>query len=127
MLDFDVTRRDMAMIYMSPDPYFEAFDEQLNLQHVNLTKHNTAGLELYESSGQVFLQLMKPSTAAAKISNWRAQIRGAWLRKIGNTIISSVDDASLTLKALVKSGAHTGTLLFHTQRYGLIYLVMVCL
>ena len=62
MLDFDVTRRDMAMIYMSPDPYFEAFEEQLNLQHVNLTKHTTAGLELCESFGRVFLQSMKPGT-----------------------------------------------------------------
>ena len=55
MLDFNVTRSDMATIYMSPDPYFEAFEEQLNLQHVNLTKHATAGLELYESSGRVYL------------------------------------------------------------------------
>jgi hypothetical protein len=67
MLDFDVTRRDMAMVYMSPDPYFEAFEEKLNVQHVNLKKHNTPGLELYESSGRVFLRSMKPGTAAAKI------------------------------------------------------------
>ena len=112
MLDFDVTRRDMAMIYMSPDPYFDAFEEQLNLQHVNLTKHTTAGLELYESSGRVFLQSMKPSTAAAKIPDWQAQLRGAWLMKVSGTIISSVDNVSLALKALVDSGAHTVTLLF---------------
>ncbi len=55
MFDFDVTRRDMEMIYMSPDPYFEAFEEELNVQHVNLNTHHTAGFELYESSGRVFL------------------------------------------------------------------------
>ena len=70
MLDFYVTRRDMAMIYMSPDPYFEAFEEKLNVQHVNLKKHHTAGLELYESLGRVFLRSMKPITAAAKIPDW---------------------------------------------------------
>ena len=90
MLDFDVTRRDMEMIYMSPDPYFEAFEERLNVQHVNLTKHHTAGLELYESSGRVFLQSITPSTAAAKIPDWRTRIRGVWLIKISDTIISSV-------------------------------------
>ena len=52
---------------MSPDPYFEAFEEKLNVQRVNLKKHHTAGLELYESSGRVFLRSMKPGTAAAKI------------------------------------------------------------
>ena len=74
MLDFDITRRDMATIYMSPDPYFEAFEEQLNLQHGTLTKHATAGLELYESSGRVYLKSMKPSTAAAKIPTWRSRL-----------------------------------------------------
>jgi hypothetical protein len=105
MLDFDITRSDMAMIYMSPDPYFEAFEKHLNLQHVTLTKDATASLELYESSGRVHLQSMKPSTAAAKIPNWRSRLRGAWLIKIGNTIIFLVDDVSLALWALVDSGA----------------------
>ncbi len=57
MLDFDMTRRDMAMVYMSPDPYFDTFEETLNVQHVNLKKHATAGLELYESVG-VYMQAM---------------------------------------------------------------------
>ncbi len=78
MLDFGVTSRDMAMIYMSPDPYFDAFEETLNVQHVNLKKHATAGLELYELSGRVFLQSMTPGAAAAKIPDWRSRIRGAW-------------------------------------------------
>ena len=56
MQDFDVTRNDMAMVYMSPDPYFEAFEESLPLQHVNLSKHTTAGLNFYESEGRIFLK-----------------------------------------------------------------------
>jgi hypothetical protein len=55
---------------------------------------------------------MKPSTAAAKIPDWQAQLRGAWPMKVSGTIISSVDNVSLALKALVDSGAHTVTLLF---------------
>jgi hypothetical protein len=74
MLDFNVTRRDMEMVYMSPDPYFEAFEETLHVQHVNLKKHATAGLELYESSGRVFLKSMTPGAAAAKIPDWHSRI-----------------------------------------------------
>jgi hypothetical protein len=112
MLDFDVTRRDMAMVYMSPDPYFDALDETINVKHVNLKKHTTASLELYESSGRVFLQSMTPGTAAAKIPDWRTRLRGAWLIKIGNTIISSMDDASSTIRRLIESGARSVTLQF---------------
>jgi hypothetical protein len=79
---------------------------------VNLNKHHTAGLELYESLGRVFLRSMKPSTAAAKIPDWRTRLRGAWLIKIGNTIISSVEDASSTLRTLVNLGAQSVTLQF---------------
>ena len=112
MLDFDVTRRDMAMVYMSPDPYFDAFEETLNVQHVNLKKHTTAGLELYESSGRVFLQSMTPGAAAAKNPDWRSQLRGAWLIKIGDNIISSIDDASSTIRTLLESGTRSVTLQF---------------
>ena len=55
---------------------------------------------------------MQPSTAAAKIPDWRIRIRGAWLIKIGDTIISSVEDASSTLRTFVNSGAQSVTLLF---------------
>ena len=112
MLDFGVTSRDMAMIYMSPDPYFDAFEETFNVQHVNLKKHATAGLELYESSGRVFLQLMTPGAAAAKIPDWRSQIRGAWLIKIGNTIISSINDASAAIRSILESSARSVNLQF---------------
>ena len=100
------------MVYMSPDPYFEAFEETLNVQHVNLKKHTTAGLELYESSGRVYLRSMKPGTTAAKIPDWRTRLRGTWLIKIGDTIISSMDDASSTIRTLIESGARSVTLQF---------------
>ena len=93
---------------MSPDPYFEAFEEKLNVQNVNLKKHPTACLELYESSRRMFLWSIKPSTTAAKIPDWCTRLRGAWLIKIGNTIISSVEDASSTLRTLVNLDAQSG-------------------
>ena len=35
-----IGKHDMAMVYMSPDPYFEVFKEVINLR--NLISHNTA-------------------------------------------------------------------------------------
>ncbi len=67
---------------MSPDPYFDAFEEVLQLKHANLQKHSTAGLSLYESNGRVHLAAMSPDTPAAKIPDWRTHVRGAWLVKL---------------------------------------------
>jgi hypothetical protein len=39
-----LSKKDMATIYMSPDPYFEAFEEVINLRKFDLSKHRTAGL-----------------------------------------------------------------------------------
>jgi len=112
MQDFNITREDMAMVYMSPDPYFDAFEERLLLQHVNLSKHSTAGLGLYESDGRIFLKNMIPGTTAAKIPDWRTRLRGAWLIQIGDTIVSSIADAASCLSGLVGSGVSSVTLLF---------------
>jgi hypothetical protein len=47
MTDIDISRSDMAMIYISPDPFFEAFEQPIDLRDFNLTNHPTAGLSLY--------------------------------------------------------------------------------
>ncbi len=36
---YNITWNDMAMIYMSPDPYFEAFEEVIDMTHFDLNKH----------------------------------------------------------------------------------------
>ncbi len=81
MSAFDTSKSDMATIYMSPDPYFTAFKQPLDLRQFDLAKHPTAGLSLYENGGKLHLATMSPSTPAAKIKDWRSRIRGAWLTK----------------------------------------------
>lgn len=112
MLDFEISRTDMVMIYMSPDPYFDAFEEVLHLKHLNLVKHATAGLSFYESGGCVHLASMSPSTPVAKIPDWRTRVCGAWLIKIGDTIISSIEDAKSALCSVVDKGLPSVPLLF---------------
>jgi hypothetical protein len=52
MTEINFFRDDMAMIYMSPDLYFDAFEQPI-LTYKNLTSagYTTAGLSLYESGG----------------------------------------------------------------------------
>ena len=38
----------MAMVYMSPDPFYGSFEEELDIHKFDLSHHNTAGLNLFE-------------------------------------------------------------------------------
>ncbi len=100
------------MVYMSPDPYFDAFEQPLDLQKFDYTKHPTAGLSLYKKSGRLYLATMSPSTPAAKIPDWRTQVRGAWLIKIGTLTITSIKEAHAAFMALRDLGATSTALLF---------------
>ena len=55
------------MIYMSPNPYFDSFEQQIDLRKFDLAEHPTAGLSLYDSDGRIYLAFMSPGTTAAKI------------------------------------------------------------
>ncbi len=111
-LDFTIARDDIAMIYMSPDPYFDAFEQPMDLHKFDLTKHVTAGLNLYEADGRIYLVSMSPGTPAAKIPDWRTRIRGAWLIKVGDSVISSIADATQAFQSLVHDRSPSTVLLF---------------
>jgi hypothetical protein len=102
----------MAMVYMSPDPYFDAFEQPLDIWHFDLTKHATAGLSLYEKSGRLYLASMSPSTPAAKIPDWGTQVWGAWLIKIGSATVMSIEEAHAAFTAIQDLGATSTVLLF---------------
>jgi hypothetical protein len=112
MMEYDIGRNDMAMVYMSPDPYFDAFEQPLDIRHFDLTKHATVGLSLYEKSGQLYLASISPGTPAAKIPDWCTRVRGAWLIKIGSATVTSNKEAHTALTAIQDSGATSTVLLF---------------
>jgi hypothetical protein len=64
---YTITQNDMAMIYLSLHPYFEAFEEVIDMTRFDLSKHQTAGLCLAQINGCLHLGGMAPSTPAAKI------------------------------------------------------------
>ncbi len=97
---------------MSPDPYFDACEQPLDLQKFDLGKHAMVGLNLYQSGGRVHIVSMSHSTPADKILEWRTRMRGTWLIKIYDTVVSTVVEAGQALKSLVDSGGSTAILLF---------------
>ena len=110
--DFHIGVQDMMMVYMSPDPYHDAFEQSVDLRKFDLTKHSTGGLSLYERNGRVHLASIAPCTPAARIPAWRTRIRGAWLIKVGNTIVDSIDAVTRAFAGLRTSGSTSVTLLF---------------
>ena len=68
--EYMILRKDITPLYMSPCPYFDAFEEEIDLRKFDITKHRTAGLCLAQVDGRLILSGMAPSTAGAKITRW---------------------------------------------------------
>ena len=111
VLEYNIERNDMAVIYMSPDPYHVAFAEVIDLWRFDFNRHQTAGLCLAHVNGRLILGGIAPSTPAAKIPQWRSRIKGAWLIKIGDTAVSSISEAQTAFAALETAHNSSVTLL----------------
>jgi hypothetical protein len=109
---FNIGSHDMAMVYMSPDPYHEAFEQTLDLRKFNFSHHPTAGLSLFEQNGRVHLGTISLSTPAAKLHEWRSRVCGAWLIKVGGITVNSLDDVNKAFHGLDANKTPSATLLF---------------
>ena len=104
--------QDMETIYMSPDPYCNAFEEELTLHKFNPSQHKTTGLCFIEENNRILLAHMSPSSPGSKIPQWQTNLCGAWLISINNTPVTSIAHTQNILAALAASKATTCTLLF---------------
>jgi hypothetical protein len=102
----------MAIVYMSQDPFFDSFEEVLDLRKWSFDKHRMAGLSLVSHNGRLYLGGMNPSTPGAKVDCWRVNLRGAWLIKVGSALVSTISDVHGAFKDLYESDAPSVTLLF---------------
>ena len=105
---FKIGVPDMAMIYMSPDPFTQTVD----LRKFDLSKHPTGSLSLYERDGWVHFAFISPSTPTARIHDWHTRIRGAWLIRVDKTPIGYIVDVATAFAALRSSHTLSTTLLF---------------
>ncbi len=64
---YNVDSSCMAMVYMSPSPYHDAFDEDMDIRKCDFSKYPTAGMSLMEKNGRLILAHMSPGTPGAKV------------------------------------------------------------
>ncbi len=110
--NFNITKHDMATVYMSPDPFFDSFEEDLDLHKWLYEKHRTAGLSLVFHNSCLYLGGMTPGSPGAKVDWWRVNLCGAWLIKVGPSEVSSILNAQAAFQVLYDSGTPSATLLF---------------
>ena len=110
--EYLISKKDMAMIYMSPSPYDNAFEESLDLRHFSPTDHPTAGLSLISRDNRLFLASMSPGQPGAKIPRWRSRLKEAWLISINGTPVSTHAEARQVFAALASSRVTSCSLLF---------------
>jgi hypothetical protein len=111
-MEYLISHHDMAMIYLSNDPYSRTFKEKLDLQKCNMTKHPTARLRFLIKSGRLILASMDKSTPGAQIDKWRIRIRGAWLMSINRHGVLTLSNTQAVFQCLHLANAATCTLLF---------------
>ncbi len=70
--EYLIGKEDMAMIYISPDPFYGTFEEELDLCKFDLSRHSTAGMNFFEKDQRLFLALMVPGTPGARIPRWHS-------------------------------------------------------
>jgi hypothetical protein len=107
-----IRKQDMALVYMSPNPYHEAFEQTMDLRKFDWSRHPTAGLELYEKDGRVHLAKISPSSPAAKIHEWRSRIQGAWLIQVDKCVGKSIDNVVNVFNKVAADKCDSVTLIF---------------
>jgi hypothetical protein len=70
--DFFITARDMSQVYISPHPYKDGLEIDLDLCHKKHYSHPAAGMKFITGNGCLILQHIDKGTLAACIPHWRA-------------------------------------------------------
>ncbi len=103
---------NMEMIYLSPDPYGQTFNKQLDLCKCNLTQHHTTGLRFIVKDGCLILASIDKGTPGEHLNTWRTHICRALLISINGLNVSTVTDAQAAFTGLSNANATTCTLTF---------------
>jgi hypothetical protein len=59
-----------AQVYLSPSPYFEAFEEEIDIRTWSPNDHHTAGFMIIQRDNSLILADILKSTPAARINKW---------------------------------------------------------
>ena len=111
--DYNIDKRDVAQVYFSTTPFAESFEEEIVLKYRGSSAHATAGLSLLpRDDGRLYLAQMIPRTPGMRIPRWRTRLKGAWLTKVGDTAVSTIQDVKDAFEALYQTNTVSSRLTF---------------
>ena len=67
MEKYGITEKDMVPVYFSPDPYFQAYEERLDIRRYGAYKKPTGGMVFAIADDQLTLRDIIVSLPAANI------------------------------------------------------------
>jgi hypothetical protein len=108
---FMIGSEDMAMVYISPDPYYEAIEKEVDLQKFDFASHRTASRCFLQKDNRLILASMKTGTPGARVDKWQMQLWGAWILEIDGTRISTILNAQAVFCCLLDANTQSCTLL----------------
>ena len=108
---YGITTKDLEQVYFSPHHYGHAFEDSFTYMGSPTTTHPTAGMNLREHDGRVFITDMALGTPCAKIPRWKSRLRNVCLLKINDTPVTSIADVTSALHALPTNTRGTCTIL----------------
>ena len=103
VVDYHITIKDIAQIYVSPHPFNDAFEEHVDLRRYDESKHAAAELRLTTTNSRLILDTIDKSTPCARIPRWRSRLKGAWLIQVGDTRVSTLDQVKQTFRDIHSS------------------------
>jgi hypothetical protein len=111
-LSYGISANNVAKIYMSPTPYNNAFEEELNLQTLDISHHRAAGMMFLSQDDWLILVSMAPSTPGARVPRWRTRLHGTWLLSVNGTPVHTLAEAHQVFHDLYLRNAASCILLF---------------
>ena len=115
--EFDITRRDLEQIYLSPSPYEDSFEEEIDLRRWTASTHPTAGMDFKDVNGRLIITTMTPGTPSHRIPRWKSRLRHAWLINIDGQPVSTVEQVQQLLAMLTSQGNSSCRLLFAKSHF----------
>jgi hypothetical protein len=109
---YGVSVADVAQVYLSLTPYNDAFEEKIDLQKFDFTRHRAAGMTFLPQDNRLILTSIVPSTLGARIPHWRTRLRGAWLLSVNGTPVQTLADVHQAFHGLSLSQSASCILLF---------------
>ncbi len=114
--EYNICSDDVAMVYLSQDPYHDSFTETLDLQKFDSNRTPTSGMHFLVADDRVLLQSIDESTPTARIHNWWSCIHHAWLVQINRKSVTMVKDVLQKIQAAESADMCDSKLLFsHPQ------------